>query len=282
MIEKKKAELMKETRAIARKLQKQLQQLVPQAAEGEGGGSGTPTSSAEGTSENLHLAALMQRMQGSLVGDEGEGGGAGPSSAGADGEGAQVRLRDADWTAAEGGGTRNGGWGTGAPAATAAKGSGNHRAGTRVGAAGGRHAGSSRPTATAAAAAAARAAAPPKGPVGGAGRPRSAPPSARRPAGPGKAVVATRAPPARAPPAPRARGATRAPGKPPVPAAEQQRALESVQRKAEAAAARVMELCGGEGGSPVFKHSQLSVAKPTGVGDDSDDEAGGWIPPAGK
>ena len=43
-----------------------------------------------------------------------------------------------------------------------------------------------------------------------------------------------------------------------------------------------MELCGGEGGSPVFKHSQLSVAKPTGVGDDSDDEAGGWIPPAGK
>ena len=117
---------MKETRAIARKLQKQLQQLVPQAAEGEGGGSGTPTSSAEGTSENLHLAALMQRMQGSLVGDEGaDGGGAGPSSAGADGEGAQVRLRDADWTAAEGGGTRNGGWGTGAPAATAAKGSGS-------------------------------------------------------------------------------------------------------------------------------------------------------------
>ena len=55
-----------------------------------------------------------------------------------------------------------------------------------------------------------------------------------------------------------------------------------VQRMAEAAAARVMELCGGEGGSPVFKHSQLSVAKPTGVGDDSDDEAGGWIPPAGK
>merc|ERR1719409_2341865 len=99
VIEKKKAELMKETRAIARKLQKQLQQLVPQAAEGEGGGSGTPTSSAEGMSENLHLAALMQRMQGSLVGDEGAegGGGAGPSSAGADGEGAQVRLRDADW-----------------------------------------------------------------------------------------------------------------------------------------------------------------------------------------
>ena len=97
---------MKETRAIARTgaAQKQLQQLVPQAAEGEGGGSGTPTSSAEGTSENLHLAALMQRMQGSLVGDEGaDGGGAGPSSAGADGEGAQVRLRDADWTAAEGG-----------------------------------------------------------------------------------------------------------------------------------------------------------------------------------
>ena len=31
VIEKKKAELMKETRAIARKLQKQLQQLVPQA-----------------------------------------------------------------------------------------------------------------------------------------------------------------------------------------------------------------------------------------------------------
>ena len=57
---------------------------------------------------------------------------------------------------------------------------------------------------------------------------------------------------------------------------------EEAQRKAEAAAARVMELCGGEGGSPVFKHSQLSVAKPTGVGDDSDDEAGGWIPPAGK
>ena len=119
--------------------------------------------------------------------------------------------------------------------------------------------------------------------MGGAGRPRSAPPSARRPAGPGKAVVATRAPPARgAAGAPRARRHALRPGKPPVPAAEQQRALESVQRKAEAAAARVMELCGGEGGSPVFKHSQLSVAKPTGVGDDSDDEAGGWIPPAGK
>ena len=92
---------------------KQPRQLVPQAAEGEGRISGTPTSSAEGTGENLHLAALMQRMQGSLVGDEG---GAGRRSHRVGGRrrrgelrcGCAMRTGRRRRAAVE----RNGGWGT--------------------------------------------------------------------------------------------------------------------------------------------------------------------------